>query len=740
MVQSLSAPIKIDSDELSISDWLQYLSEEKLVKSMPLVKQAVVLAQLTGEHSVTPSGTTCLHQGLIMSEILADLNVDASTLCAGIISPCVLHADLNVDDVKEHLGDQVAALIEGMLELLAFQDLQVALTHPEHHPKVDNIRKMFLAMVSDVRVVLLKLAERVYMMHHLSGVSPAQCKREAKQTQAIYAPLANRLGVGDIKWQLEDLAFRYLQPKTYRGISKGLDQKRLERETFVWSFMSTIRTLMQQHGVQILDLTGRVKHIFSIYKKMQKKSIPIDEVYDTTAVRILVSTVEECYEALSVVHKQWSHVPEEFDDYIASPKKNGYQSIHTAVIVEQHRHIEVQIRTLAMHQQAEQGAAAHWVYKEGHVKKVDVVVDKMSWLREMMAWQRDMSVDNQTFSKTYTQLFSDRVYVFTPKDEAVDLPAGATVLDFAYYVHTNVGHQCKGGKVNGQMVPLSTALKTGDKVEVLRGNQSKPSRDWLNPHTGYLTTARAKAKVHHWFKLQDFDENVQHGRDMVQKEQRKLGFVKKDMTDVLAKLQCRDMDMLYESVGRGDIGIPALVSAMQNVFAPEVLVKHHRIVPSKLQRSASSSKAIPVSVRGVDQLLLRLASCCQPVPGEAIAGYITQRHGITVHRNDCANLRYFKCKHPERVLSLSWKDQVGDVFPVDVLVTISQSDEKTKLHLQQFVAKLSVKCMALDDKRHTATGMPVQWLLTLGVASLSQLSAVLTKISALPFVDDVCRV
>lgn len=734
MVQSLSAPVKIDDGEIDLNAWLHYLAFDKRIQPMDQVRQAAMLAQLTGEHVRTPLSMTCLHQGLVMAEILADLNSDRVTLCAGIIAPCVLYADLSIDDVGEHLGPSVKKLIQGMIELQAFEDLQVAITHPRHHPKVDNLRKMFLAMIRDIRVVLLKLAERVYMMHNLSVLPASDCKRIAKETEAIYAPLANRLGVGDVKWQLEDLSFRYIHPKVYRTISKGLNQKRLERESFVWDFMSRLRELLEAQQVEVCDLMGRVKHIFSIYKKMRRKDVSIDQVYDTTAVRILVNTVDDCYRVLSAVHHEWSHVPEEFDDYIATPKSNGYRSIHTAVVVNEGRHIEVQIRTVKMHQQAELGAAAHWLYKESHTKRNDMVVDKIAWLRQMLAWQRDMSSDNQRLCDTYEKVFSDRVYVFTPKDEVLDLVQGATVLDFAYLVHTEIGHRCAGAKVNDKIVPLNKVLCTGDRVEILTRKTAQPSRDWMNPHGGFLFTARAKAKVHHWFRSQSREENIRYGKEMLENEWRRMGFVSEDLPKVLPLMHCQQMSDLYALVGCGDIRLPSVLSAWQSKLSSE------KPTCAEVTRRAGAQVEVnnpPILVEGVSGVKARLAVCCQPVPGDAIVGYITQGRGVSVHRSNCRNIHYFRRRYPQKMIMVSWQQRVDVGYPVDVLLTLSDNKPESLNQVERMIAKQKVRCLAIRPAPESAGG--TRWIMTVSVVSLDRLSALLVRCAQLASVVDMVR-
>ena len=482
---------------IDVPQWLHQLGSKGYFQDLALIRNACTLSQLAGHDSTAETGESCLQHGLAIADILADLEVDQETLAAAIIYESVHYTELSIDDVAEQLGPNIARLVKGIKKMSAMSNLQALDKYSQNKQQLENVRKMLLAMVDDARVVLIKLAERLCVLRSSSPMPEDHRKQIATEAMEIYAPLANRLGIGAIKWEMEDLSFRYLYPLDYKAIAQGLKAKRLDRDRYVNLIVDelnkNLKPLLDGH----FAVYGRSKHIHSIYKKMERKHVPLDEIYDATAVRILVETNEQCYSVLSLVHSLWQQVPAEFDDYIANPKENGYKSLHTAVIGPEDRVFEVQIRTFKMHEQAEMGVAAHWKYKEGTTHKKASHERKIEWLREVLAWHREMAVNKGVSESIESEFLDDRIYVFTPDGDVLDLPHGVTPLDFAYYVHSDIGHRCRGSKVNGNIVPLTYSLQTGDKVEILTGKEIKPSRDWLNPHLNYLKTSRAKAKVLH---------------------------------------------------------------------------------------------------------------------------------------------------------------------------------------------------------------------------------------------------
>ena len=517
--------VKVKEDEHHLADgtidveaWLRGLYQKYPNLDISVVRHACFLEQIP-EHA---TALDTLQEGLAIAEILSDLDVDLETLAAAIIYASVQHATIELEDVEEQLGKPIAKLVSTACRMNAvhymsgFKDAYAA------QGQIDNIRRMLLAMVDDVRGVLIKLAERLHALRGASHVSHSVQREISKEIVDIYAPLANRLGLGSIKWEMEDLAFRYLEPEKYKEIAQGLKAKRLERDVYVKNVVHHLKEALQKCIYSHYEVYGRSKHIHSIYRKMQRKNVSLSEVYDATAVRVLVQTEEECYTVLSTVHTLWTQIPSEFDDYIAHPKSNGYRSLHTAVRGPENRIFEVQIRTQEMDALAELGVAAHWKYKEGAVAVKESHERKIEWLRDVLAWHKELAEVEHVPSHIEMEFLEDRVYVFTPEGEVLDLPQGGTALDFAYHIHSDVGHRCRGAKINGHMVQLTYPLKTGDQVEILTGKHPKPSRDWLNPHLGYLKSTRAKTKIIHWFKKQDFERNSADGMEILEREFRKL--------------------------------------------------------------------------------------------------------------------------------------------------------------------------------------------------------------------------
>ena len=558
---------------IDVHQWLHHLGSKGYFQDLEKIRSACNLSQLAGQDHATETGASCLQQGLAMADVLADLEVDQETLAAAILFESDHFAELSIDDVEEQLGSNIARLVKGVEKMSAIHNFQSFNKYPQNKHQIDNVRKMLLAMVDDVRVVLIKLAERLCVLRSLAPMAPELSRKIATEAMEIYAPLANRLGIGAIKWEMEDLAFRYLHPDEYKAIAKGLKAKRLDRDRYVNLIVDELNQHMTSMNIKHFAVYGRSKHIHSIYRKMKRKNVALDEIYDATAVRILVNTNDQCYEVLSLVHNLWKQVPTEFDDYITNTKANGYQSLHTAVQGPEDRVFEVQIRTFQMHEQAEMGVAAHWKYKEGVSQQKAGHERKIEWLREVLAWHRDMATHKGPSSAVETSFLDDRVYVFTPDGDVFDLPNGATALDFAYHLHTDLGHRCRGTKVNGNICPLTYGLKTGDKVEVLTGKEAKPSRDWINPHLNYLKTSRAKAKVLHWFNSQDHDKNAAEGREILDKELKNLGIKTERLDDVVKALKFKTLDDVLAALGRGDVKLSQILNRLSPVEPLEQDIK-----------------------------------------------------------------------------------------------------------------------------------------------------------------------
>lgn len=724
-------PLSADGS-IDVDLWLHQLGSKGYLDNLELIRSACLLSQLAGQEHATETGQSCLQQGLAMADLLADLEVDQETLAAAIIFENVHYADLSVDDVTEQLGPNIAKLVKGIERMSAMQSFQALNKYPQNKQQIDNIRKMLLAMVDDVRVVLIKLAECLCILRTAAHLSEELRKQLATEAMEIYAPLANRLGIGAIKWEMEDLAFRYLHPDEYKAIAKGLKAKRLERDSFVNAIVAQLNEQIKACGAEHFAVYGRSKHIHSIYKKMQRKNVPLDEIYDATAVRVLVDTEAQCYEVLGMVHTLWKQIPVEFDDYIFNPKPNGYQSLHTAVEGPDGRVFEVQIRTFHMHDLAEMGVAAHWKYKEGRMRQKESHERKIEWLRDVLAWHQEMASNKGIPESSTTEFLEDRVYVFTPDGDVVDLPQGVTPLDFAYHVHSDLGHRCRGARINGHIVPLTYQLKTGDRVEVLTGKQIKPSRDWINPHLNYLKTSRAKAKVLHWFKMQDYDRNVQDGRELLEKELKSLGIKSDKLHDVALALHFKKLDDLYANLGRGDIKLGQIISRLSPPVTSEINIEKFVKPHAKPEVTGSDLR-----IEGVGNLLTFMARCCQPVPGDIVIGYITVGRGVSIHRQDCPNIIHASERQKQRFLQVNWGSATRENYVVDILIKAFDRAELLK-DVTSLLANEKAHVYALQTQSNKNENM-AYLTLTVDVDGLNSLSRLLAKLAQIPNVLEARR-
>lgn len=722
----------LSDGSIDVEMWLHQLSSKGYLENLELIRNACTLSQLAGQDHATETGQSCMQQGLSMADLLADLEVDQETLAAAIIFENVHYADLSIDDVEEQLGHNISKLVKGIEKMSAMNNFQALNKYPQNKNQIDNIRKMLLAMVDDVRVVLIKLAERLCVLRTAGHLSEAVRKQLATEAMEIYAPLANRLGIGAIKWEMEDLAFRHLHPDDYKAIAKGLKAKRLDRDNFVNMIVEQLNCQIKATGAHHFAVYGRSKHIHSIYKKMQRKNVSLDEIYDATAVRVLVDTDAQCYEVLGMVHTLWKQIPAEFDDYIFNPKPNGYQSLHTAVEGPEGRVFEVQIRTFHMHDLAEMGVAAHWKYKEGGLQQKESHERKIEWLRDVLAWHQEMAANKGVAENITTEFLEDRVYVFTPDGDVLDLPQGVTPLDFAYHVHSDLGHRCRGAKINGHIVPLTYQLKTGDRVEVLTGKEIKPSRDWINPHLNYLKTARAKAKVLHWFKMQDYDDNVHDGRELLDKELKSLGIKSDKLNEVTTALNYKKTDDLYASLGRGDIKIGQII----NRLAPPETHDQNILKFVKQQHKPEVSGS-DLRIEGVGNLLTFMARCCQPVPGDDVIGYITIGRGVSIHRRDCPNIIHASEKQKQRFLQVSWGTTTRENYVVDVLIKAFDRSELLK-DVTSLLSneKAHVYSLQTNTNKHENTAYIT---LTVEIDGLNSLSRLLAKLEQIPNVLEARR-
>ncbi len=720
-------PLNADGS-IDVEQWLDGIGSKGYFQDLDLLRNACTLSHLSGYDIATDTGESCLQQGLAMADVLADLEVDQETLAAAIIYVSVHYAELSIDDVREQLGDSVARLVDGAEKMSA---ISIFNKSPDSKHQIDNMRKMLLAMVDDVRSVLIKLADRLCALRSVAPMSKQMRQNIATEVMEIYAPLANRLGIGAIKWEMEDLAFRYLNPVEYKTIAAGLNAKRIDRDRYVNLIVEDLKQHLKEMDIEHFAVYGRSKHINSIANKMKRKNVDITEIYDATAVRILVETKEQCYEVLGLIHAKWQQITKEFDDYIINSKDNGYQSLHTAVIGPEDRVFEVQIRTFKMHELAEMGVAAHWKYKEGRVHGKASHERKIQWLREVLAWHRDVSA-NKGINTIETEFLEDRVYVFTPDGDILDLPIGVTTLDFAYNIHSQIGHRCRGAKVNGSIVPLTYTLKTGDKVEILTGKEEKPSRDWINPNLNYLKTSRARAKVLHWFKQQNYEENCAQGHEILDKELKNLGVKIDHVQNILPSLKFNTVDDLYAALGRGDLKIGQILARIHPIEKTEANL--HRIIKTKKITKPSKNSLI---LEGVGNLLTHIARCCQPLPGDDVIGYVTIGRGVSIHSQNCKNILSASDKQKNRFLEVSWRQKEHEQYMVDIL--IRAFDRSTLVRdITNLLTNERAHVYSIDTENDKLENI-LQIKITMATDGLNGLARVLDRIGQIPNVIETRR-
>ncbi len=665
-----------------------------------------------------------------MLEALGRLNAEGDVIAAAILfSLPEDDAGLQASLVREHPA--VAALIDGQRAAR-----QVWALHAERagHGNQEGLRRLLLSIVRDLRVVPILLARQLAYLRAAAKGPEDEQRALAQLTRDIHAPLANRLGIWQLKWELEDLAFRFLDPDTYRRIARLLDDKRGGRERYIDAVRQRLDEALDAQGLRA-DVAGRPKHIYSIWKKMQRKDVPIGELYDLRAVRVLVDDVPACYAALGVVHALWTPVPGEFDDYIARPKRNDYRSLHTAVVGPEGKTLEVQIRTFAMHEQAELGVAAHWRYKEGG--SGDAALErKIEWMRRLLESHQESGDETALAGALDTELVEDRIYTLTPRGEVIDLPRGATPLDFAYHVHTMVGHRCRGAKVNGRIVPLGHTLQSGDRVEILTAKTPEPRRDWLVPANGYLASGRSRDKVRAWFHKLDRERNVQAGRELLERELKRLGFQQADPAPALKRFHAATLDDLHVMVALGDVGPHQVVRALGEAEAearkPEPQTTDFARAPPRQLPKASSE----FTVVGVDNLLVQIARCCRPLPGEAITGYLTRTRGISVHRPDCAAFQRLAAREPQRVLPVAW-GRAGGAHEAEALVDGVDRRHLLK-DLTNLIAQEDAHVLAIRSEGTRGVGR-IRLRLHLRVQDHGQFARLLGKLEAVPGIERVRR-
>ena len=725
---------------ISVDELISRISKYHPDDDMDLVRRAYQFAENAHANQFRKSGDPYFSHPCAVAVILSDLMLDATTIAAGLLHDCVEDVEgVTLQTIGEQFGQEVALLVDGVTKLTRqnFASREDA--------QAETLRKMFLAMAKDIRVVLIKLADRLHNMRTLKSQRPERQVPIARETLDIYAPLAHRLGVYTIKWELEDLSLRYIDPDGYYELVRLVGMKREERERLIAKVTQELKAKLYEAGIHKCEIDGRPKHFYSIYKKMKSQNKTFDQIYDLIAVRVLVNTTTECYHALGVVHSLWPQVPGRFKDYISVPKANMYQSLHTTV-VNQGQPFEVQIRTFEMHRLAEYGIAAHWRYKEG--KAADELDNKLSWLRRILDWQSDARDPGDFGELLKFDLFADEVLVFTPKGDIVSLPKGATPLDFAYRIHSAVGNRCIGAKVNHRIVPLSAQLNTGDFVEVMTSSSSHgPSRDWLN----IVKTSEAKAKIRAWLKKEERDENIAHGRDMLEKEAKRLGYPlsslnKPELIETLYKrYSVQSLEDIYAMVGFGGLSTQQVLNRLIEEYkkthkAEETLlpeVKEDAQPAQQPQKKQPTSNSNGVIVKGESGMLVRFAKCCNPLPGDKIIGYITRGRGVSVHRADCVSLKDDGME-PERLIEVEWENQAANTTYEAEIRVISYDRTGLLAELSVMLASQEVPVTAISA--HAAKNQTYVFNVSIVIKNTQQLNKLIRDMSKIPDVIEVSRV
>ena len=735
-------PINADGS-INLESWLDHVLSLDPALDRAALQSACEFAreseqQANAAKNLWAEGTSSFQVGLDIAVILADLKLDQDSLVAAVIYRGVREGKIPLAAVQQRFGPVVSKLIDGVLRMAA---ISASLNPRESlvlgtQVQVENLRKMLVAMVDDVRVALIKLAERTCAIRAIKHAPEEKRQRVAREVFDIYAPLAHRLGIGHIKWELEDLSFRYLEPEQYKQIAKLLHERRLDREQYISEVMQQLRGELAAAGIQA-DISGRAKHIYSIWRKMQRKGLEFSQIYDVRALRVLVPAVRDCYTALGIVHSLWRHVPKEFDDYIANPKENGYRSLHTAVLGPDGKVFEVQIRTSDMHEEAELGVCAHWRYKGTDVKSSsNHYEEKISWLRQVLEWHEELGDIGSLAEQLRVDIEPDRVYVFTPDGHAIDLPQGATPLDFAYRVHTEIGHNCRGAKINGRIVPLNYSLQTGEQVEIITSKHGTPSRDWLNSNLGYITTSRARAKIVHWYKLQDRDQNVAAGKTMLDRELVRVALPAVDYERLAEKANLKSAEDLFAGLGAGDLRLVQVVNLAQQLVEPERDHQQLELIPRR-PSGFKPGKRGDIQIQGVGNLLTQMAGCCQPLPGDPIVGYITQGRGVSIHRQDCASVLQLAGREPERIIQVNWGPVPVQTYPVEIIIKAYDRSgllrDVTQVLLNEKLNVLAVNTRSNKDDNTASMSITVE------IPGLDALGRLLGRISQLPNIIEARR-
>jgi GTP pyrophosphokinase len=725
---------------MSIDSLLSFYPDLK-VQDREMIERAYRKAEVAHEKQFRKSGEPYFTHCVAVATILAELKLDAEAIAAALMHDILEDTRVVYDELREEFGSVVANLVESVTKidkLPSAPDRDVSGKRKSVlNRETEYYRKMLLAMGDDVRVVLIKLADRLHNMRTLGYMKEDKQQTIARETLEIFAPLANRLGIWQIKWELEDLCMRYLEPEAYRSIARKIDERRADREQYMRQVVTRLHEHLERGGIEGAVITGRPKHIFSIYKKMQEKNRTFDQIYDVRAVRVIVNTDAQCYHALGIVHSIWRPIPEQFDDYIAAPKENFYKSLHTAVRDENGKELEVQIRTLRMHEDAEYGIAAHWRYKEAGKKHDEAFQKRLLYLRRLMEFGPEGEQDPEAFMENMIDnVFAARVYVFTPKGDIVDLPTGSTPIDFAYHIHTEIGHRCRGARVGGSLVGLDYKLKTGDQIEIITANRGGPSMDWLNEDLGYVQTQRARQKIHVWFRKLNRDKHITLGREIVERELKRLGLgTSVSLESVATMYEYSELNEFLAAVGAGDItGAHISSKVLEEEHKRQQRESLDGLLKVRPRSSVVVDRSNGVRIMGTGGLLTNIATCCGPVPGDEIVGFITRGRGVTIHRADCRNI--LNTKDTERIIEVSWGD-AHEEQRYSVPIEIVAYDRAGLLRdVSTVIAdeKISIADVRLTTRQDIAVIHVV-----LDITSYRQITRVLTRLGMIRSVTEVYR-
>jgi GTP pyrophosphokinase len=728
---------------MQLEQFLEKLPENYSAIDIDQIKKAYQFAEKAHKGQTLPSGQPYITHCVAVASILAELTVPPDLIITALLHDVVEDTDIALGEIRKEFNSEIANLVDGVTKLTHLPNLLRGDHHGDAHVRqpeqphrrkireediAEALRKTFLAMSDDIRVVLVKLADRLHNMRTLSYSTEEMQKRIAQESLDIFAPLANRLGIWQIKWELEDLAFRYVAPKDYKDIAEKLANRRADREQQIQEIITRLKQELEAEGVTA-RISGRPKHIYSIYRKMSRKEMPFEMLMDLRGVRLIVDDVASCYKALGVVHMKWRPIPGEFDDYIAARKDNDYQSLHTAVVFDDGKPLEVQIRTQQMHDRAEYGIAAHWRYKEDQAHLKESYEQKISWMRSLFSWQQDDEDTEELVNEWKSDVFKDRVYVLTPQGDIIDLPAGSTPIDFAYHVHTEIGNRCRGAKINGKLVSLDYVLETGNQVEILTAKRGGPSRDWLNPNLGLVRTSRARSKIKHWFKRQDRELNLAQGKTMLDKEFKRLGLKNVDLEDILPGFSIKTVEDLYVAIGCGDIGVGRVVNKLAEAEEKEL---DDELELDLVEAPTTITPSDTITVMGLKGIATTMAKCCNPMPGDEIVGYVTRGRGATIHRQDCPNI--LRVTEKERLVKVSW-GQPGKMFTVPVQIK-AYDRQGLMSDISNVLTDENVNLidMSMKMNQHLAVIK-----LVLGVKGISQLSRILTRLESLPNIFEAKR-